>query len=181
LEPFVEVGMATVYAWNASPIDGTDIVRSVPAIGRTLRFPLDIDLAAMPDLIDNQSESVVAYLRYLQRDVPFARQLLAYLVEDRRLIHRERVNKKQYLVKHKPGDIVMAKVDVQSKRSVGWIAKLVYQSKGPFVVVEDTGFSAYMVRRYGKPDSALRKFMTEDLYMLPLAILPCEHFDTPDM
>ena len=49
------------------------------------------------------------------------------------------------------------------------------------MVVEDTGFSAYMVRRYGKPDSALRKFMTEDLYMIPPAILPCKHFDTPDM
>ena len=32
-EPFVEIGMATAYAWNASPIDGTDIIRSIPAIG----------------------------------------------------------------------------------------------------------------------------------------------------
>lgn len=125
-EPFVEVGIATAYAWNASPIDGTDIVRSVPAIGRTLRFTLDIDLAAMPDLIDNPSESVVAYLRYLQRDVPFAQQLLAYLVEDRRLIHRERVNEKRHLVTYKPGDIVVTKVAVDSKRSVGLMAKLVY-------------------------------------------------------
>ena len=39
-EPFVEIGMATAYAWNASPIDGTDIIRSVPAIGKeaTLSF-----------------------------------------------------------------------------------------------------------------------------------------------
>ena len=66
-------------------------------------------------------------------------------------------------MKYKPGDIVMAKVAVQSKRSEGRVAKLVYQSKGPFVVVEDTGFSAYMVRWYGKQNSALRKFMTEDL------------------
>lgn len=124
-EPFVEVGMTTAYAWNASPIDGTDIVRSVPAIGCTLRFPLDIDLVAMLDIIDNPSESVVADLRYLQRDVPFSRELLAYLVEDRRLIHRERVNEKRNLVKYKPGDIVMAKVAVQGKRSVGRVAKLV--------------------------------------------------------
>ena len=49
------------------------------------------------------------------------------------------------------------------------------------MVVEDTGCSSYMVRRYGKSDSALHKFMTKDLYMLPPAILPCEHLDTPDM
>ena len=51
-ESFVEIGMATAYAWNASPIDGTDIVRSVPAIGRELRFPLDISLADIPTPID---------------------------------------------------------------------------------------------------------------------------------
>ena len=52
----------------------------------------------------------------------------------------------------------MAKVSVQSKRSIDQVAELVYQSKGTFVVVEDTGFSAYMVRQYGKPDSSLCKF-----------------------
>ena len=53
-----EVGMTKVYAWNASPIEGTDIVRSVPAIGRALPFPLDIDMAEIPPLIDNASEIV---------------------------------------------------------------------------------------------------------------------------
>ena len=180
-EPFVEIGMATAYAWNASPIDGTDIVRSVPAIGRELRYPLDVSLGPIPAIIDNPSASVVKYLRYLQRDIPFSRQLLAFLVEDRRLVHRERVNEKRHLVTYKPGDIVMARVAVQSNKSAGRVAKLVYQSRGPFIVVEPTGFSSYQVRRYGKPESALRKFMTEDLYMLPPAIMPCANSDTSDM
>ena len=64
-EPFVEVGMATAYAWNASLIDGTDIVRSVPDIGHTLRVPLDANLSDMSDLIDNPSRSVASYLLYL--------------------------------------------------------------------------------------------------------------------
>ena len=166
--------MATAYTWNASPLDGTDIIRSVPTIGRTLHFPLNIGLAGIPALVDNSSASVVSFLRYLQRDVTFARQLLAYLVEDRRLIHREQVNEKESLVRYKPGDIVMAKVNVKIKRSIN-------QSKGPFVVVKDAGFSEYMVHRYSKPNSALRKYMTEDLNIFPPAILPCEHLDTPDM
>ena len=48
-------------------------------------------------------------------------------------------------------------------------------------MVKATGFSSYMVRRYAKPERSLRKFMTEDLYMLPPAIFPCEHLDTPGM
>ena len=111
-EPFVEVGIPTEYAWNASPIDGTDIIWSMPAIGSTICFPLDVNLAAMLDLIDNPSESVAYYICYRQRDVPFSQQLLAYLVKDHRLIHREQVNKKRHLVKYKPGNIVMTKVSV---------------------------------------------------------------------
>ena len=33
-ECFVEAAMVLAYAWNASPIDGTGIIRSIPAIGR---------------------------------------------------------------------------------------------------------------------------------------------------
>ena len=75
----------------------------------------------------------------------------------------------------------MAKVNVKIKRSISRVANLVYQSKWPFVVVKDAGFSAYIVRRYSKPNSALRKYMTEDLNIFPPAILPCEYLDTPDM
>ena len=61
-EPFVKIAMATVYVWNASPIDGTDIIRIVPAIGRELRSPLDVSLGPVLDIIDNPSESVATYL-----------------------------------------------------------------------------------------------------------------------
>ena len=108
-----------VYAWNAIPIDGTDTIRSVPAIGLELRYPLDISLGPTPDVIYNPSESVATYLRYLEHDVPFSRQPLDFLVEDRRLVHRERVNEKRHVLTYSPGDIVMAKIAVQSKRSPG--------------------------------------------------------------
>ena len=75
----------------------------------------------------------------------------------------------------------MGRVAVQSNKSIQRLGKLVYQSRGPFVVVKDTGHSSYFSRRYGKPDEPLSKYMTQDLYMLPPTILPCEHLDTPDM
>jgi len=54
-ESFVEVAMATSYAWNPSLVEGADIIRSMPAIGRELRFPLDINLTETPVVIDSQS------------------------------------------------------------------------------------------------------------------------------
>ena len=45
---FVAAGVAAGYAWNSSPIDGTDILRSIYEIDRELRFPLDIDLRGLP-------------------------------------------------------------------------------------------------------------------------------------
>ena len=35
---FVPTSIAAAYAWNSVPIDGTDIIRSVPTIGRSLHF-----------------------------------------------------------------------------------------------------------------------------------------------
>ena len=60
---FVPAGIAAGYAWNSAPIDGTDILRSIPAIGRELHFPLDINLNAAPKLIQNNAQAVLDYLK----------------------------------------------------------------------------------------------------------------------
>ena len=117
LEAFVEIGMVTAYAWNASPTNGTDLIRNVPAIGRELRFPIDINTAQIPQQSNNKALTMATYLRLLDRDVDFSRELLSWTIDDRRLIYRERVNEKRFLVEYKPGDIVMAKVVRQSKSS----------------------------------------------------------------
>ena len=45
---FVEATMLSAYAWNAIPVDETNIARSIPAIGRPLKFPMDIVLTFLP-------------------------------------------------------------------------------------------------------------------------------------
>ena len=79
---FAECGMLAAYAWNASPINDTKIVRSVPVIGRELQFPLDINITKNPEITNNASQSVAVYLRRIQQDVDFSRQLLGWLLED---------------------------------------------------------------------------------------------------
>ena len=59
----------------------------------------------------------------------------------------------QHVVTYSLGDVVMAKVEYEVRR-------VVYQSKGLFVVVETAGFSSYQVHRYDKTNSTLRKLMT---------------------
>ena len=48
---FVPAGIATEYAWNIAPIDETDMLRSTVAIGRKVRFFIDINLSALPQFI----------------------------------------------------------------------------------------------------------------------------------
>ena len=178
---FVECGLTTAYAWNASPIDGTDILRSVPAIGRELKFPLDIHESDLPAPTSDVTASVVDYIRYLGRDISYARDLIGWLLRDRRTAHRERTNEKRSPIVYKVGDIVMGRVSVQSSIEKGVSQKMVYQSRGPFVIERVTGYDTYYVRRYGKPQSPLQKFMSCDLYLLPPQILPCQHVDTPTL
>ena len=60
---FVPAGIAAGYAWNSAPIDGTDILRSIPAIGRELHFPIDIDLSVLPKLAHNSGQAALDYLK----------------------------------------------------------------------------------------------------------------------
>jgi len=178
-ESFVECGMTTAYAWNASFIDGTDIIRSIP---RALKFPLDIVESAIPTLTDDPRAAVIRYMQYLGNDVRFSRSLLQWLIHDRRERHRERVNETRKNITYKAGDVVMGRVAVMSKASTGKVSKLVYQSRGPFIIIKNTRHSTYIVKRFGNTGTTPTfKFMTEDLYLLPKQVLPCSQMDTTDM
>ena len=75
----VDVGGTAGYAWNISPIDETDILRSVLIIGRKLHFPLDINFSALFALVSNNVESVVSYLRLTYSNRFFASVILESL------------------------------------------------------------------------------------------------------
>ena len=75
-DTFVLAGVATGYALNISPIDGTDILRSISAIGRELYFPLDISLNALPKLIQNNGQAVLDYLILTDSSRHFSNSIL---------------------------------------------------------------------------------------------------------
>ena len=47
---FILNAKTSQYACNSAPIDDTDVMRSVAAVGREFIFPLDIELFSTPNL-----------------------------------------------------------------------------------------------------------------------------------
>jgi hypothetical protein len=177
---FVEAAYTAAYRWNSSPIDGTNIVQSIPAVGHPFQFCFDLSLQPTPSPTSNQASNVHAFLRLAAPTAQFAEQVLRLLTKDQRAIHRERANKSRAPVAFAISNLVMARVQVKSDAATGTVAKLAYRRRGPYKIVKATGFGAYFVRRHGHPTSPLLKYPAQALSPLPPAILPCTPLDTPN-
>ena len=73
-------------------IDGTDIIRSIPTIGRPLHFPMDVAMAELPMPVNDAAKATVSYLRQIGKDSKFSQELVTWLIEERRERYRERIN-----------------------------------------------------------------------------------------
>ena len=89
---FIENSKTSQYAWNSAPIDDTDIPRSLAAVGRHFKFPMDVKLSPTPTLNDADESALYTYLRDISTDSQFATAVLQVLIEERRTAHRERHN-----------------------------------------------------------------------------------------
>jgi hypothetical protein len=179
-ETFVQNAKTSQYAWNSAPIDDTDVTRSMVAVGRDFRFPIDVELSPTPTLNDSRNSALFNYLRNVSNDSKFAQSLVEILVQERRERHRDRHNKDKVQPQFKLGDVVKAHVQVSSNKSTGEVKKLSYQARGPFQITACLGHNSYKVRRYNEPNSATRKYKATELYLLPPTIFPAEPLDTMD-
>jgi hypothetical protein len=161
---FVEAVHCSAYAWKASPIDGTDIIRSVTAVGREFKFPFDLTLSTeSPTLVDGSVSAVHEFLRLAQSHSRFSAEILAILTEERRTYHRERANESRDQSLFSEGDLVMVRVQVQSKASINRVAKLSYRLRGPYVVTQAVGHGAYLLRKWDSPNSPELKYHAEHI------------------
>ena len=94
---FVAADVAAEYAWNTSPIDGTDIFCSVPTLGRELQFPIDVDISTLPLLVSNNNDSVVSYLCLTDSNRHFATAILKILIENRLTPEKQREDSNSFL------------------------------------------------------------------------------------
>jgi hypothetical protein len=153
-------------------------IRSVPAVGHPFRFPFDLSLSPTPT--SNQATDAHAFLHIAGPTNQFAEQVFCLLTEECRAIHHECANESCSPIAYAIGDLVMAKIQVNSDVASGTVAKLAYRKDGPYEIIESTGYGAYIFRRHGHPTAPLLKYLTQALSPLPLALLPCTPIDTPD-
>ena len=177
---FKRTVLLSAYSWNSAPIDGTDIIRSIPAVGRVFRFPFDASVCPIPPLNDSNNSQLLQYLRDIGSESTFATSILRVLIEDRREQHRLRHNSTKTPQYFKPGDIVRAHIQVNSKSDTGTVKKLSYRSRGPFEIIADKGHGSYNVRPYNRPTAAIRTYKSVDLYPLPPALFPSNPLDAAD-
>ena len=109
---FVPAGIAAGYAWTSTPIYRTHILRSILAIGQELKFPLDINLNAMPKLIQNNANAALEYLKLTDCSRSFSFSILKILIKDRRISHAERINNSRNIIVLHAGDIFMVRTAI---------------------------------------------------------------------
>ena len=54
---FIQNANTSHYSWNSAPIDDTDVMRRVSAVGREFRFTLDTEMLPKPTLNPNNNQS----------------------------------------------------------------------------------------------------------------------------
>jgi hypothetical protein len=97
------------------------------------------------------------------------------------MVQREKINEGRHVIQYKVHDVVTVRLQVQRDASRGRVAKMMYKSKGPFIVMSSLHNGSYMLQRWNKLDSALLKYPSSDMYLLPAGLQPSDPLDTPDL
>ena len=89
---FLQNKKSSQYAPNSTPIDGTDILISVAAVGREFRVLLDVELLKTPTTLKQGNSGLYEYLRHVSNKSHFATSIFQIIIKERRTAHRERWN-----------------------------------------------------------------------------------------
>jgi len=176
------------YAWNAAPVDGTDIARSIPAKMRTFRFPLE--LQAEHEIEGRSLPVGEASLQHIETMFPLwyqQKELLNKLLnEERRERHRDLKNASRKQRIFQPGDIVIIRKQVTSNAILGRPEKLVLKAKGPYRIIDRVSEGRYRVQRLPAVQGLSGrkgKLMTESairMEKLPSTMVIHKRMDTMD-
>ena len=114
---FVPTTATVAYALNSSPIDRTDITRSITAPSRDLKFLHNFKLQPTPALTQSQMTAIYNYLSKTASNAAFAREVLKLLLEEWCTTHWEHANTGCNQVIFKEGDMGSVCIQVQSNPS----------------------------------------------------------------
>ena len=90
---FIINAKTSQYTCNIAPINDTNVMRSVAAVGREFIFPLDTELLSTPTLNPDNNLVLFKYLQEMSTNSQFAISVLQIIIEERITAHREYWNK----------------------------------------------------------------------------------------
>ena len=135
-----------LYGWNAGPIDGTNIPRSVGAIGREFPFPLDTQ--TRPHIVNGfEGNNAADYHDAIHPLIANQRELLRILNDERRQRHRDLKNDSTTERIFAAGDLVIVRKQVKSNADRGIAGKIVFKSRGPYRVLEQANPGSYWIQK----------------------------------
>jgi hypothetical protein len=131
----LEAILLLIYAWNSCPIPGTDISRSLVAVGYEFDFPIDYSTGKHWELISSPS-TVTTYSKDLATCLTACCAVAELLVKEHCAYHHEFINANRpnpqiYAI----GDIVLAHQAVWSNTRREQVDKFQYAYTGPWKVV----------------------------------------------
>ena len=126
----------SLYAWNSSPIDGTNIIRSFVAKGRTFPLPIDLALDSTRPGPAHEGAPALEHVATMSPVLERQRDILRLINDERRRRHRELRNAAANQKTFQPGDIVIVRRQIQSDATEGKVAKLMFKATGPYIVLQ---------------------------------------------
>jgi hypothetical protein len=135
-----------LYGWNAGPIDGTSISRSVGATGRDFPFPLDTQ--TRPTFVNGfEGANAADHHDAIHPLIANQREHLRISNEERRQRHRDLKNDSITERTFTAGDLVIVQKQVKSNADRGIAGKIVYTYRGPYRVLKQANPGSYWIQK----------------------------------
>jgi hypothetical protein len=144
-------------AWNGSPVDGTDAIRSFAAKARTVHFPLDVqtddEVARLPQLGEATTQHIETMFPLWFRQ----KELLKLLNDEQRTGHGEMADEGRKKRTFQPGDLVQVRKQVKSNAAEGKPAKLTLKARGLCRMLEGAGENLHWMQKIPAVQSLTRR------------------------
>ncbi len=173
----LEAILLLIYAWNSCPVPGTDISRSMVAVGREFEFPIDFSAGKHTELYSAPG-TVKSYLKELATCLDACRKIAMLLINLQQCWHRELLNSRQHDPRvYSIGDIDFARRATRSDSKRGQVDKLMHPFTGPWRIVESLPGASYAIKFVNKSSWCDKKHAA-DLSPYPPELIPFEPLDS---
>jgi hypothetical protein len=175
----LEALLLLLNTWNSCPVPGTDISRSLVAVGREFAFPIDYscskhwELTSSPAMVDT-------YSKQLAERLTACRDIALLLVRKQREWHRALINSRcQDPCVYSPGDIDFARHVTCSDAARGCVGKLEYAFTCPWRVTASLHGGSYSLEHCNNAACKEKKHAA-NLAPYPPELTPFEPVDGAD-